>query len=124
MRSPRARSSSPATTPPTSRRRPSSSTAGCLPPTSRPSELEADVEKAVAESAAELVPGQDLGARLGAQRLGVEADRDRVRIVPVVVDPRFEVRERDLGVELDPPRALADAVGLHADAAAGEHRRI
>ena len=81
-------------------------------------------EEAGAEATAEVVPGRDPLARLGAQRLLVDAEPDRVRVRGgVVADPAERVGRRDLGVELDAPRALADPEGLHAGVAGGEGRR-
>ena len=88
----RRRCSWPATTPPTSPPPPSWSTAASRPPTSRPSS--GRVQEALAEPAAELVPGPDRGAGALAQRVEVADDAGRVLLVAVVVDPGVGVLAR------------------------------
>src|SRR5262245_16786622 len=90
-------------------------------PTSRPSSGRS-LEEAAAEPAAELVPGVDSRSGLGAQCLGVEPDADGVLVAAIVVDPRFGVVRRHLGVELDRPRRFAETACLQAGSTARERR--
>src|SRR5215212_3249217 len=53
-------------------------------------------------------------------RLGVEAHRDGVRVALVVQRPLAHDPRRDLGVELDRPRAVVRAERLRADGVAGD----
>ena len=66
----------------------------------------------------QLVPRGDARARLAPQRLGVNPDRDRVRVAAVVVDPPVEVAARHLGVELDCPCDRTDPERLQTAFAA------
>jgi NAD(P)-dependent dehydrogenase (short-subunit alcohol dehydrogenase family) len=88
---------------------------------SGPTSLPNSVDEAPAELAAELVPRRDPLGRLGAERVGIEADPDGVLVLAPSVDPVVRVRLAHLRVELDTPCPLSEAVGLRAGGAAGEH---
>ena len=71
-----------------------------------------DLDERVGHRPAQRVPLVDATARLRAQSLGIRAGVIRI------VDPRLDLRERDLRVELHRPRALAQAKRLRADVVA------
>src|SRR5205814_6779460 len=74
-----------------------------------------DLDECVAQPAPELVPFVDVRRRLRAQLVG----RQR-QLLGRLVDPRSDLTARDLGVELDAPRALSEPERLRADRAPRE----
>ena len=66
-----------------------------------------DRQKALAKLPPQLVPPSDRFPGPETKPLGLDPQRDRVRIAFEIVEPRLEVAQRDLGVELDPPRPVA-----------------